>query len=310
MDRTLEETRTDFAVAYDGPALVNAGMDARDLAQAVLGLDQVLQRANALLNGDRAFIALEITGTARGSFEVLLDLKQYFDGAIGVFSGDFFSALANLKELFWGTGGLVGGVFTGGLIGWVKWLRGRSIRVLQQDNQQVKLSVETDDGRLELSVPVELFKLHTDTTIREQLEAVVRPILKDGIDSVHFRDSSHRLESVNKEEAHYFIGRSQGSETVETIIPKQRLQVVRPNFALRGKWRLSDGASSRWYDIQDGNFNREVAEGRRRFGAGDIVEAEVRVLQSETPGGELTAEYSLTQILSHEAKAIQRQLPE
>lgn len=67
---------------------------------ALLALEQALARANSILNGPRTSTTLEIRATRGGSFDVALEFKQVFDSATQVFSGDFFSSAANLKELF------------------------------------------------------------------------------------------------------------------------------------------------------------------------------------------------------------------
>jgi hypothetical protein len=56
-------------IAYDGPALDTHEMDVRELAPALLAFSDMFEEANAVLNGDRAKISLNVKGSFKtGSF--------------------------------------------------------------------------------------------------------------------------------------------------------------------------------------------------------------------------------------------------
>ncbi|MBE6440990.1 MAG: hypothetical protein E7022_01495 [Desulfovibrio desulfuricans] len=50
-------------IAYDGPALDTHEMDVRELAPALLAFSDMFEEANAVLNGDRAKISLNVKGS-------------------------------------------------------------------------------------------------------------------------------------------------------------------------------------------------------------------------------------------------------
>lgn len=62
---------------------------------------------------------------------------------------------------------------------------------------------------------------------------------------------------------------------------------------------LHDGDKSRWYAMRDTEFSKEVLTGQRRFGAGDMLECEVKMIQSFSEDGDLGMEYEVTNVLSH-----------
>ena len=143
-------------------------MEVRDLAPALLALGQAFDRANSLLNGDRASIGLSIRATRPGSFEVELFLQQVLEGAGDVLTGDLFTSAANLTEM------VVGGPIIGmGLFTLLKRLRGRKPNISTQQPDGVVFEAEN----IRLLVPTEVVRLYSDKPIRDQLEAFVRPLV-------------------------------------------------------------------------------------------------------------------------------------
>ncbi len=85
---------------------------------------------------------------------------------------------------------------------------------------------------------------------------------------------------------------------VEHIIPRQRLQIASLAFDKDGKWRLSDGANTHWYSMDDQGFLGEIQQGKR-FGKDDILICEVLLTQNIDAIGKLKLDYTVKQVLSH-----------
>lgn len=296
------ETEADFSVSYEGPAVDDHTMPVRDLAPALLALGQAFDRANGLLNGPSATVSLDIRATRDGSFEIALLLKQLYDGGVSVFSGDFVNSAANIKELFFG-----GGVGTVGLLALIKWLKGRVFKAISEESGNVVIEVDNT----KITIPAHLLKLVGDSFLREQIEAVIRPVSKAGIERVIFRDERMELERVEKAEVPYFeqSGTLDYESQTEIVIPRQRLKPASVNFTKDGKWRLSDGEKTRWYGIKDSSFMDEVNAGTRRFGSADLFVCEVVMTQSTDVNGNLHMDYAITDVISHITPPEQPPLP-
>ena len=301
MVSTSSDAPVDFVISYDGPALAEHTIPVRDLAPALLALGQAFERANSILNGDQASISLEIRATSEGSFEIVLILKQLIDSAAGPLSGAFISSAANVTELVIG-----GRVATIGLLGLIKRLRGSRPKEVERTNDD-KVVLEVDKLRLE--VPARVLDLYKDSNMRDYIEAVVRPLSRQGIDKLSFRQDQQPLESVEKVDVAYFESADLEDEGVtKTIIPRQRLKLAAVSFEKKGKWRLNDGERIRWYAIKDEGFASEVEQGLRRFGTGDLLICEVVMIQYVEP--ELKLEYAVTRVLEHLPRPEQGRLPE
>ena len=263
-------------------------MDVRDLAPSLIALGQALDRANSLLNGDQATISLNIRATRPACFEVGLVLQQLVRGADDILSGDFFTNAATLIEL------LVGGpTVSVGVFKLAKWLKGRKPDIVQEGEEGIVLEVD----KLRLSVPVEVARLWNDGPLREQLEAFVRPLQREGAGRVVFKDEGKELESLARDEAEYFNVGYENEEETEYIIPRQRLQITSLTFR-KGKWKLSDGGNVHWYAMEDEAFADSIEKGVR-FGKNDILVCEVLMTQRLDDSGKLKLDYAVMRVLRH-----------
>lgn len=65
-----------FAIKYDGTseAIQNHTMEARELATALMALDELFQQANTIINGPDSRVSVVVRGSFKaGSFEILGD---------------------------------------------------------------------------------------------------------------------------------------------------------------------------------------------------------------------------------------------
>ena len=286
-----QDSAVEIVVAYEGPAVAEHRMPVADLAPALLALEQTFVRTNALLNGDRGSVSLEVRAPQQGSFEIVVTVLQVLEGASDFLSADFISSAANAKELLLGGPGL-----TGGLYYLIKRLRGRRPEIINPESDIVTLQADN----LQLSVPNEIVKLFLDSTLRQDIENTVRPVTKDGVDRVIFREGSAALETIEKDEAPYFRAEVERDETItRTMIPEWRLKLSTVRFVENRDWRLTDGGQTRGYAIKDDEFIQLVRSGQRRLGAEDILVCDVVMIQSTDAQGGLSTTYEITKVVKH-----------
>ena len=106
-----QEPTVEIVVSYEGPAVAEYRMPVRDLAPALLALEQAFVRTNLLVNGDSASVSLEIRAPRQGSFEIVFLVSQLFEVLPEFLSPEFISSAANIKGiLFGGAGRLVSSI--------------------------------------------------------------------------------------------------------------------------------------------------------------------------------------------------------
>jgi hypothetical protein len=281
-------SRADFTLTYDGPALTDHEMDVRDLAPAMLGVGELFDAMNLLLNGETAEVKVNVRAHEPGCFSVIFDIVQgWKDGAISLLSGDMVTAAINLKEL------LIGG---SGLIWWIRKHRGRNpdkVERLGGNMLRVSYGAETFD------VPTALLRLYQDLAVRTALEKVVhKPLQTPGIDLVEFGDRALPDQRVERAEAESFRAPEIPERVLVKDVREAAFSILSLAFKEDNKWRLHDGSSAVSAVIKDEEFLSRVDRNQIRFAKGDVLICEVEFTQKQTSKG-LVTENLVTKVKQH-----------
>jgi hypothetical protein len=294
-----------FYVSYDGPALAAHEMDVKDLAPALLAIGELFEEANKALNGDNVKIAVNMKAVEAGSVEVALSVAQSITNhVIGLFSSDTTTAIVNGYTLMQILG--IAGVGSGaGLIGLIKWLKNRPIKnITRLDTGDALIEAEGGETRVATLKEVKLLGI---LSVRKSVEAVVKPLEKNGVESVSFIENGHQ-QKITKEEAAYLKAPIIDEEQIgETTIEKS-LQIIGANFQDGGKWKFSDGTATFFADIHDPDFIQLVQRNEVAFAKDDVLNVRIKTKQSLV-NGQIKAEHSIIKILGHRSAAVQIQLP-
>ncbi|MDD4875873.1 MAG: hypothetical protein PHQ86_01895 [Dehalococcoidales bacterium] len=282
-----ENNPTEFSVIYDGDALKQHTMDVKDLAPALLSLGQAFDRANSLLNGEKADINLNIKALSPGSFDIALILSQTLQGASNAISWDWLTSAINLREVLIGT--------PSGIIGLVMLIRKLKGKKPKQIETPEGITFEAEN--IKISVHKDVAKLFNDRITRDLIEGVVRPLQKPGIKTLSFKEKEKVLETVDSSEVEYFTFNGDEGSPKEYIIPRQRLQIDSLKFK-KGKWQLNDGAHSNWYLMDDKVFLDSIKKGKL-FGMYDILICDVSMNQQILSDGKLKLDYAVKKVINH-----------
>ncbi len=300
---------TTFGVKYEGPVLADGRMAVRDLAPALLALGELFTEASNTLHPDRPPVTLDIHATHEGSFDIDLILHAVegaWESTEQLFGSDGVSALVNLRDII--LGGTTGSI---GLIGFIKWLRGRGVetaepvddassQVATADPHAVKVTPVGADGQAALEVPYEVFRLHQSVTVRIKAREIVKPLQRDGVDCFTAQRDEEVTVSVGKNDLPAFDA-IEPVEDEEELPDTERAAIVQiSGINWGGKWRFTEGAEESGFfaTIGDTAFLENIQKGVEAFREGDVLECIVRTKQRKV-GTQLRAEHEIVQVTKH-----------
>lgn len=282
-------------VVYDGPALELNRMDVRDLAPALLAFGALLDRANEVLNQDRASIRVEVQASFKaGSFGIDFEVMQALGARmLNILAGNPVTGTLNLVALL----GLANESRKGAL--WlIRKLKGRKLeRAELLPDGKATVLIDNEQNVVEL----EVLQLVRDYRIRQHFEKLIaQPLERDGIETFAIADAKTKKVEVliGQDEARYFMAPPPDEDQEEVIEYVARLQIVSLSFQDGNKWRFSDGQQSFHAAILDEKFNDRIARREAHFAKDDIIRARVRRRQY-VADGKLRAEHAILEVLAH-----------
>jgi len=291
-------TTVQFSIKYDGPALASHQMDIRDIASAMVALGNLLEEANRQVFADKAVpLQTWVKGNFKaGSFGIdLVAVQSTVQQLVSMFSGQSATAANNLIGLLTALG-LIGG---GGVIGLIRWLKGRKPDQITQENGNFRVGViEAECVEMyELTLIEE--RLYSSRIIRQSLEKIVSPLAMEGVDIFSCHMEGHAPGVVLKADLSAFaLSANQEDIASDILLPNVLLEIEAPVFKEGNKWRFHDGTHSFHAEVCDDAFMQQIELGGERFGKHDILIVDLRRVQTITDNG-LKQSYHVLKVHEH-----------
>jgi len=286
---------TAFRIVYKGRALEDGRMPVSDLAPALIALGEIFAEASQIVYPNAQPVALSVKATEKGSFDVHLIVEAHgiWNQLVHLLSGENITALVNLKTL------LIGGPLS--LFGAIGLIGRRKITKEEPvESGNIKITLD-DESSVEL--PLEVLTMYKRFRIRKRAREVVAPLEKEGVDQILFteprRDASPAL-TIAKAQLPAYEPIAEEEEGVELGDDLRTTVVQVASVSFEGhKWRLSEGEQTFHASIEDEDFLRRVDAARERFGAGDLLRVQIRVVQTLRPNKKLNTDYHVVRVIEH-----------
>lgn len=269
---------SNLEVVFEGPAVKSGTIDARLLAESLLGYSEVFTRANTIVNGEASQAAVLVQSDFKpGSFVAGLELVQNITEQAGhlITAHKFYSAraLANLigflpkelatefaKELVKDT-----------VIGLFRWLRGKKpdeVKPIDNDKVEIRSGNEVE------TVNVNVFNLYGDSAIRGGLDKLTSPLREAEIDRIIVKQDGTEQTVFEKSESGYFEAEPLRLESDAEPMGGEReavLIVSKLSFKEGTNWTFFERGATVVAKIEDAEFWEEVHKHAVTFGEGDLL---------------------------------------
>lgn len=286
-----------FHVVYDGKALEEHLMDVRDLAPAMMAISDLLTHANKEINGDKLEIQLNVKANFKtGCFGIeFVEHLSWVNQIKDMLAGPTATALANASGIL-GLVGFFGGA-TVGVIQIYKKLKGKPPVRIEETTDNAKVFYSETEY---LEVDKRALRLYRSKVIASDIEKMLEPLSKDGIDSFYvvreMLDENVEL-FINKEEVEYFKFHDIDDHLSENIT-ETFLQIESISFKEKNKWRFNNGGSTINASISDETFLQKIDSGLLRFGKGDLLKVKLKTIQF-LAHTKLKTEFEVVEVIEH-----------
>ncbi|MFV0420617.1 hypothetical protein [Oleidesulfovibrio sp.] len=307
----MNMSKANFSIYYDGAALKDSKMDVKELAPALLALGELLEHSNAVINGDRSSVRVNVTAFQSGCFGVDFEVVQNFLSHVQslLSEGSKVREALELLNLL----GITPVAAACGLFWLIKKAKGRkpkNIKVLVNGNVIFIFACE-DGSEEEIEVTKEVAALYNNEMVRNAVNQTVSPLRKKGIDLMYSQSNNEKTPLATKSDVDYFA--LPESETEETPIneeEQERLFSIRSlSFDPSNKWRLSDDTTTICVKITDRKFIQQVEDNSATFSKGDLLKVRLKTIQKEAYTTGPKTEYEAVEVLEHIKRTQQLNFP-
>lgn len=271
--------RASLQLTYDGSALKSGIMDARDLAIALVSIQNLCEQANLILNGQQSTVNVRVKADfKKGSFGVSLDVVMTTLAQA--------LPIANMENLLTASA-VVKSIFgRRGLLDFCKWLGGaKEATTTKASDGSVQVSVKGDHNSV--TVSNHIYVMAHDPKIRQAIDGTVRPLRRPGISGLSVKSGAKILQRVERSDVQRLSMLDSDDSTpsaARLAIPgnasQAELEIVKLSFKATNKWVFSNGEHGVLSaSIQDREFFDQVRRHEITFGKGDRL----RVLLLTSP---------------------------
>jgi len=262
-----------FKVTYDGDAIQNNEIEAKILAESLLGISSAIEESNKIINGDDSRVFTKVRSNFKsGSFEV--DLVQFL-------TSNNFQAAVNLITVL----GFVG-LGSKGLIQFIKFSKGKKItKKTKIDNNHSEVYIENCQSPT--IVENQVINCYENKSIQTAITKTISPLYYKGVDSIGFSSNDKDPELITKVDLDSFkpLNHEECDEIEGEILDEEINEaffvVAQSNLDGWEKgWKLSLSGESFSFlvTVSDKNFLKAVNSGKYSFSHGTIIHAKYRKL--------------------------------
>ena len=250
-----------------------------------LNAAEFFRESNHQIHPTEPDVQVNIKGAFESSF--LVELKILYDSTDSTLVSSQVLALESLSVL-------VG--FGTGLIRFLK-KRHQSGPPVSSVETGPNVRLTWEDG-IVLEINRDVPRLADEPSIRRPLNGMVKPLQREGVDSLIIGKSDDESEEITSDDLPAI--QTDGDDPREILNEstfQRRLTIRTTSWQIGQKWRFNDGQGTWYAEITDKDFNARI-EGREAFAKGDELECIIHSVQYRDLTG-LHTEVEITRVIEH-----------
>jgi hypothetical protein len=203
------------------------------------------------------------------------------------------------------------GINGGGLIGFLKWLRGRPVTSIQPIGGD-EYSVTTNDGHSTI-INGGTVNLYQNSSVRYALSQAVEPLKHEGITEFRAGRGRRAEIAVSSDEVSFFDVPVPGQELLQDKVSREFVEIVGLSFNPDNVWRFrtADGTTFTSLVSHDRDFWRQIEQREIVFADGDVLEVDLHLRVTRASGpGPLRGEREIVKVIRHIPPTSQTDLTE
>ncbi len=283
-----DETKYKFTIKFEGVALEDHTINAKELANALYGLSDAMRAINAQFNKDDAEVRVDIYAFQQGSFGVECILAfDYVREFLTLFSSKEVSGFCNLVTLF---------TTFYGFLKMKSSLDGKGIDKKEiHDNGDATIYA----GGKAIKTTKKVVDLLENEEFTESVDLFVAPLMQDGIESVSFFDKDgNKTNDITSEDAERILKNPDDVEVFNHVY-RETLSIETASFATKYKWRFhSDERGIINAKILDEGFIKKVQSGTETFAKNDVLDVDLEMSQVQRKA-KLVTTFTINKVYDH-----------
>ena len=299
-------TSTNLEIVFEGPAVKAGTIDARLLAESLLGYSEVFVRTNSIMNGEESIAAVMVQSSFKsGSFIADLQFVQNItEQAVNLITAHQFQdarALAGmigflppdltrefLKEFTKET-----------VIGLFRWLKGKKPDEVKPAGSGGQ--VEVKSGSEIRTVNINIVNLYGDAAIRDGLDKLTKPLREADIERITVKGDNEEQAVFERGEAEIFKAEPLQLESASA----EPMQGEREAVLLVSKLSFKEGVAWTFFErgatvvakIEDEQFWEKVHKHELVFGEGDLLRVRLSWEIQEKSNGQFKQKNTILSVI-------------
>lgn len=278
-----------ITLKYSGPAADSGQLDAYETAGNIIAFSDFLSVLAKTAYGQNVKLKTEVRAFEKGSFAVSFALD------LGGIMASLFSGIASPKDLY--------ELAKHSFQAW-KHLQGEDPKsVTHIDDQHVEV---VNNSGVAATFRADTINIVMNQDAVTATSRFVKKALESNLDRVSIEHDGEFITDASSDEAPFFSHLVSGEVLTENVI-RSFLSLESAVFKDGNKWKFWDGQSAFHAAIEDKDFLARVESGEERFGKGDVLVVEMRIVQSSSAGSFKT-ERSVLKVIEHRIQYQQQSL--